>query len=163
MWDVRSGEAVWELKEKTDCFADVTVSDGLSAVFKVGVSSGEVFMSDLRKMSEEEPWIRLGREGQRVDSGRKEGSGCRIEGHGSQVFCSRGGDVEMWSEVAIGGSVARRTEDGLDGGRVMRRNVLGKTKDAGRSKITQLAFGGNRMVIGRKDEHVVEVWESSQF
>ncbi|KAA8522403.1 hypothetical protein F0562_013236 [Nyssa sinensis] len=41
-WNLRSGNAVWELKEKVDCFADVTVSDNLSAIFKVGVNSGKV-------------------------------------------------------------------------------------------------------------------------
>ncbi|CAN1178947.1 BTB/POZ domain-containing protein At5g41330 [Linum perenne] len=31
LWDIRSGNVVWELKEKVDCFADITVSDSLSA------------------------------------------------------------------------------------------------------------------------------------
>lgn len=159
LWDVRSGDAVWDLKEKSDCFADITVSDSLSAMFKVGVNSGEVFMADLRKLSAEEPWVCLG-DARKAATGRKEGSGCRIESHGMQVFCSRGGEVEMWTEVLIGPST-RKNEDGLNGERIMRRNMMGRAKDAGEKKITLLGFGGSRMVVARKDEQCVEVWESS--
>ncbi|KAI3736961.1 hypothetical protein L2E82_26951 [Cichorium intybus] len=41
-WVIRSGNLVSEIKEKVDCFSDITVSDTLSAVFKIGVNSGEV-------------------------------------------------------------------------------------------------------------------------
>ncbi|RWW05336.1 hypothetical protein GW17_00031394 [Ensete ventricosum] len=158
LWDVRSGEAIWELKEKQNCFADVTVSDGLSAMFKVGINSGEVFMADMRKLSSEEPWISTG-DGRRPATGKKEGSGCRIESYGRHVFCSRGGDVEMWTEVVMG--CWRRGEDGLESERVMRRNLMGGTKDGEGKKINLLGFGGNRMVVARKEEQWVEVWESS--
>lgn len=158
LWDVRSSEAVRDLKEKADCFADITVSNSLSAMFKVGINSGEVFMADLRKLDAEEPWVCLG-DARKAATGRKEGSGCRIESHGRQVFCSRGGEVEMWTEVMMGSST-RSNEDGLNGERIMRRNILGRTKDAGGKKITLLGFGGSRMVVARKDEQCVEVWES---
>lgn len=158
LWDVRSSEAVRDLKEKADCFADITVSNSLSSMFKVGINSGEVFMADLRKLDAEEPWVCLG-DARKAATGRKEGSGCRIESHGRQVFCSRGGEVEMWTEVMMGSST-RSNEDGLNGERIMRRNILGRTKDAGGKKITLLGFGGSRMVVARKDEQCVEVWES---
>ncbi|XP_017699084.1 BTB/POZ domain-containing protein At5g41330-like [Phoenix dactylifera] len=161
LWDVRSGEAVWDLKESADCFADITVSDSLSSLFKVGVNSGEVFMADMRKLSAEEPWVCLG-DARKAATGRKEGSGCRIESHGRQVFCSRGGEVEMWTEVLMGPSTRSR-EDGLNGERIMRRNMMGRAKDGGAKKITLLGFGGSRMVVARKDEQCVEVWESSAW
>ncbi|XP_038975594.1 BTB/POZ domain-containing protein At5g41330-like [Phoenix dactylifera] len=122
----------------------LAASDSLSAMFKVGVNSGEVFMADLRKLSAEEPWVCLG-DARKAATGRKEESGCRTESHGRQVFCSRGGEVEMWTEVLMGPSTRSR-EDGLNGERIMRRNMMGRAKDGGVKKITLLGFGKSRMV-----------------
>ncbi|KAH6835333.1 BTB/POZ domain with WD40/YVTN repeat-like protein [Perilla frutescens var. hirtella] len=100
-WDIRTGNVIHEIKEKVDCFSDVTFSDSLSGMFKVGVNSGEVFLADLRSMRDDAPWICLG-EGRKVKNGKKrEGLGCKVEAHGNQVFCSRGGSLELWSEVLI--------------------------------------------------------------
>lgn len=162
LWDVRSGKAVWELTEKVDCFADVSVSDSLSAIFKVGVNSGDVFMRDLRKLSVEEPWVCV-EERRRPNPivGSKEGSGCLVECYGDKVFVSRGGDVEIWSEILMGGGM-RRNEDGVGvGERVMRRNLMGRKEELGGKKIERLGFGGRRMVVVRKGEQSVEVWDSS--
>lgn len=156
-WDIRSGSVVWELKEKVDCFSDVTVSDSLSGIFKVGVNSSEVSFADLRKMGAEDPWLCLGDKRKAVN-GKKEGVGCKIESHGNQVFCSKGGDLELWSEVLMGSS--KKSKDGLDD-RVFRKNLMGRVKDMGGSKITNLGFGGNKMFVTRKDQQYVEVWQSS--
>ncbi|XP_059642688.1 BTB/POZ domain-containing protein At5g41330 [Cornus florida] len=156
-WDLRSGNVVWELKEKVDCFSDVTVSDNLSAMFKVGVNSGEVFYTDVRNAGAENPWVCVGNR-TKVINGKKEGLGCRIESHDNQVFCSRGGDLELWSEVLVGAS--RNSEDGLED-RVFRKNLMGRVKDVGGSRITHMAFGGNKMFMTRKDQQFVEVWQSS--
>ncbi|KAK2984548.1 hypothetical protein RJ640_018926 [Escallonia rubra] len=156
-WDVRSGNVVWEIKEKVDCFSDVTVSDDLSAMFKVGVNSGEVFFTDLRNIGGENSWICLG-DGRKAMNGKKEGFGCKIESHGNQVFCSKGGDLELWSEVLIGSS--REGEDGLEE-KVYRKNLMGRAKDTGERRITNLGFGGNKMFVTRKDQQSVEVWQSS--
>uniref|UniRef100_A0A7N1A7Q3 BTB domain-containing protein n=1 Tax=Kalanchoe fedtschenkoi TaxID=63787 RepID=A0A7N1A7Q3_KALFE len=159
LWDLRSGTAAWELKEKLDCFADITVADSMSSLFKIGVNSGEVFVADLRHLGGENPWVcvgdsrRAGRGG-----GRKEGVGCRIESHGDHVFCSKGGSLEMWSEVLIG--AAKSHEDGLED-RVFRSNVMGRAKDGEGGKVTNIGFGGNKMFVTRKDQQVVEVWMSS--
>ncbi|KAJ0970267.1 hypothetical protein J5N97_023144 [Dioscorea zingiberensis] len=151
LWDVRSGGSVWETAEKVDCFADVTPCDHLSAIFKVGVHSGEVFVMDLRKMGDgHSAWMCLGDGRKAMGNGKKEGSGCRIESYENQVFVSRGGEVEMWSSVSMAGA----------GEKVMKRNLMGRAKDAGGNRIVQMVFGGNRMVVARKDEHCVEVWES---
>ncbi|PKA45855.1 BTB/POZ domain-containing protein [Apostasia shenzhenica] len=156
LWDIRSGgDPAWELKEKTDCFADVTVSDELSAVFKVGVNSGDVFMADLRKLNAAEPWVGLG--GWRWNGenlGNKEGKGCKIECEGRHVFCSRGGEVELWSEVTMAAAAAAEEK-------VMRRNVMGRAKDVGGARILQMVFGGKRMAVARSEVSGVEVWESS--
>lgn len=157
LWDVRSGNLVWELKEKVDCFSDVTVSENLSAIFKVGVNSGEVFLMDLRNLGAMNTWVPTG-ETRRVVNGKKEGVGCKIESHGNQVFCSKGGNLELWSEVFMGSTI--KSEDGLQE-RVYRRNLMGRAKDMGGSRITHLSFGGNKMFVTRKDQQSVEVWQSS--
>ncbi|KAJ9147938.1 hypothetical protein P3X46_030050 [Hevea brasiliensis] len=159
LWDIRSGNVIWELKERVDCFSDITVSDSLSAIFKVGVNSGEVFYTDLRKLGDMDsnPWICLG-DKRKMLNVKKEGVGCKIEAHGNQVFCSKGGDVELWSEVAMNSS--KKSEDGLPD-RVFRRNLMGRAKDMGGSRITNLAFGGSKMFLTRKDQYSVEVWQSS--
>ncbi|KAF3448583.1 hypothetical protein FNV43_RR09296 [Rhamnella rubrinervis] len=156
-WDIRSGNVVWELKEKVDCFSDVTVSDNLSTIFKVGVNSGEVFYADFRNLGAENPWVCLG-DRRKMISGKKEGIGCKIECHGSQVFCSKGGNIELWSEVPM--SCVKNNDDGLEE-RVFRKNLMGKVKDLGGSRITNLAFGGNKMAVTRQGQQNVEVWQSS--
>ncbi|XAR70279.1 hypothetical protein NMG60_11027081 [Bertholletia excelsa] len=156
-WDIRSGNAVWELNEKVDCFADVTISENLSAMFKVGVNSGEVFFADLRNIGNENPWVCLS-DNRKVINGKKEGAGCKIGSCGNQVFCSKGGDLELWSEILIGSS--KKSEAGSED-RVFRKNIMGRVNDMCGSKITHLDFGGNKMFVTRKDQQFVEVWQSS--
>lgn len=159
LWDVRSGSVAWEVKETVDCFSDVTVSDGLLGMFKVGVNSGEVFFIDLRNLSTGNSWVCLG-DARKFASGKKEGLGCKIESHGRHVFCSEDGDLKLWSEVLI--DSLTKMEDAL-GERVLRKNSVGRPKDMGASSITNLCFGGNKMFITRKDQQSVEVWQSSKM
>lgn len=157
-WDVRSRNMVWEIKETQDCFSDVTVSDNLSAVFKVGVTSGEVLYTDLRSLGSKDPWICLGEEKKRSLKDRREGVGCKIESYGNHVFCSKGSGIELWSEVMTGliGNASRDVSEE----RVFRKNSFGNLADSGENKITGLAFGGNRMFVTRKDQQSIEVWQS---
>ncbi|KAI3468715.1 hypothetical protein Pfo_025378 [Paulownia fortunei] len=157
-WDIRTGNVVWELKEKVDCFSDVTVSDTLSAMFKVGVNTGEVFLADLRNMGADIPWVSLG-EGRKVANGKKEGLGCKVETHGNQVFCSKGGNLELWSDVLIDCTEKR---EGVLQERVFRKNLMGRARDMDGSRITNLSFGGNKMFVTRKDQQCVEVWNSAR-
>ncbi|KAL7596869.1 BTB/POZ domain-containing protein At5g41330 [Lactuca sativa] len=153
--DIRSGDIVWEIKEKSDCFSDITVSDTLSAVFKIGVNSGDVSYIDFRHIDSDNSWNCLG-DTKKTIKGKKEGFGCKIESHGNQVFCSKEGELEVWSEVFMGGSKNGKNE------RVFRKNVLGRTKDLGGNRVTNLGFSGNKMFVTRKDQQSVEVWESSR-
>ncbi|ERM94987.1 hypothetical protein AMTRI_Chr07g30070 [Amborella trichopoda] len=154
LWDIRSGSRVAEIKENEDCFADVTVNDGIWGLFKVGLVSGEVYMMDLRRLGSSERWVSLGEGCSKVmnGNGKREGVNSKIVGHGNSVFCSRGENVEVWSEVLMGG----KEKEG-----VFRKNVMGRREKVGQSKITQLDFGGNRMVLARKDEQAIEVWQGS--
>ncbi|KAJ0482724.1 putative transcription factor WD40-like family [Helianthus annuus] len=155
-WDIRSGNAVWEIKETVDCFSDIAVSDTLSAVFKIGVNSGEVSYIDLRNFGSCDSWNCVGDTRKVNNNGKKvkEGFGCKIETHGNQVFCGKQEKLELWSEVLMGSS-----NDGKD--RIFRKNVLGRVKDLGGKRITNMGFGGNKMFVTRKDEQCVEVWQSS--
>lgn len=156
LWDVRSGNLVWEMKEKVDCFADVAVSPSSSAMFKVGVNSGEVFFLDLRNLDPESQWVCLGNRTKLINA-KKEGLGCKVECHGNNMFVSKGGNLELWSEVLVSSSSSG--EDLLNG-RVWKNNLMGKTKDLGGNKITNLRFGGNKMFLTRKDQQLIEVWQS---
>ncbi|CAN4075924.1 unnamed protein product [Withania somnifera] len=156
-WDLRSGNSVWEIKENVDCFSDITVSDSLCGIFKVGVHSGEVFLADLRNIGAENAWFCLGDQ-RKVTNGKKEGIGCKMESHGNQVFCTKGGNVELWSEVLINGLIKGKI--GSEG-RVFRKNFMGRAKDNCGNRITNFSFGGNRMFVTRKDQQFVEVWQSS--
>ncbi|KAK1438615.1 hypothetical protein QVD17_04424 [Tagetes erecta] len=156
-WDIRSRNLVSEIKEKVDCFADITVSDTLSAVFKIGINSGEVSYIDLRNISSDDHWDCLG-DSRKVMNVKKEGVGCKIESHGNQVFCSKEGELELWSEVLMGSSTSDK--NGKEE-RIFKKNVLGRSKDIGGNRITNLGFGGNKMFVTRKDQQCVEVWQSS--
>ncbi|KAL5727363.1 hypothetical protein ACHQM5_000571 [Ranunculus cassubicifolius] len=158
LWDIRSGQVHWEINETVDCFSDVTVSDNLSTIFKVGINSGEVYSADMRMLDAVNPWFCHGDGRKGVLKGKKEGAGCKIESNGNQVFCSKGGDVELWSEILMGNT--KSNEDELDE-RVFRKNLIGRMKDGGNSRVTNIGFGGNRMVVTRKDQQSVEVWQSA--
>ena len=174
LWDIRASATVpvWEVREKEDCFADVAASDTLSALFKVGAASGEVFMADLRMLGNGggiglEPWVCIG-DGQRAaaaaSSRRKDGNGCMIECYCNWVFVARGADVEVWSQVELAPEAG--------GKKVMKRNWVGSGPymDAGageeavkeKAKIVSWAFGGSRMALARADKRSVEVWDSAR-
>lgn len=157
LWDVKSGRLVWELKEKVDCFADVAVSSSLSVLFKVGINSGELYFLDLRNLGPESQWVCLGNSAKSMNA-KKGGLGCKIECYGNNAFVSKGGSLELWSEVLF--SSRWSGEDGL-GGRVFKRNLMGRAKDLVDNRITNLRFGGNKMFVTRKDDQLVEVWQSS--
>ncbi|EPS66205.1 hypothetical protein M569_08570, partial [Genlisea aurea] len=156
-WDIRSSNVVLEIKEKEDCFADVTASDVLSAMFKVGVNSGDVYFSDLRRLDVDESWVRLG-EGKKAAAanGKKEGAQCRIRSHGNHAFCSRDSNVEVWSEVMMSSSRKDEPENSSTK-RIFRKNTAARDEGS-RNRVSNFIFGGGKMFMTRKDEQCVEVW-----
>ncbi|XP_047096128.1 BTB/POZ domain-containing protein At5g41330-like [Lolium rigidum] len=172
LWDVRASATVpvWEVREKEDCFADVAASDSLSALFKVGAASGEVFMADLRRLGGDgigvEPWVCIGdekRASAAAASRRKDGNNCRVECYRDWVFVARGADVEVWSQVELTSEAGKK--------KAMRRNWVGNgpsMSTAGslegvmeKAKIVSWAFGGSRMALARVDQRSIEVWDSA--
>ncbi|KAL2902550.1 hypothetical protein RDABS01_027632 [Bienertia sinuspersici] len=157
LWDVRSGNSIWEMKETVDCFADVSVSSSSSCMFKVGINSGEVFFLDLRKLTPESEWVCLGNRAKLINA-KKEGLGCKVECNGSNVFVSKGGNLELWSEVLVNSS---RSGENVVEDRVFKKTLMGRAKDMNGNRITNLRFGGNKMFVTRKDEQLIEVWKGS--
>jgi len=156
LWDIRSKNTVWESREsssgpsvkqqelQSDCFADVIASEEFCGIFKVGVRSGSVFMADLRQLNVAEPWLCL------EDSSPKSGGAQnRLLGCGRQVFCSRGADLEVWSEVGL-----------KENGSAFKGSFVGKQ---GGERITRMVAGGNRMFLARKDMQGIEIWESTKL
>ncbi|KAJ6695427.1 BTB/POZ DOMAIN-CONTAINING ADAPTER FOR CUL3-MEDIATED RHOA DEGRADATION PROTEIN FAMILY MEMBER [Salix koriyanagi] len=159
-WDIRSGNVVWEFKrKKLIVFPILQFQIVCHRFLKSGVNSGEVFNADMRKLGSEghDSWVCLG-DSTKVGNVRKEGIGCKIEAHGNQVFCSKGCDIELWSEVVL--SSSRKREEGLPE-RVFRKNLMGRVKDMEGPRVTTLTFGGNKMFVTREDQQSVEVWQSS--
>ncbi|PQM37421.1 BTB/POZ domain-containing protein [Prunus yedoensis var. nudiflora] len=45
----------------------------------------------------------------------------------------------------------------MEDDRLFRKNLMGRMKDMGGSRITNIAFGGNKMFMTRKDQQTVEM------
>ncbi|KAL4201266.1 hypothetical protein AMTRI_Chr02g257860 [Amborella trichopoda] len=72
-------------------------------------------------------------------NGKREDVNHKTDGNGNNVFSSRVENVEE----------------------VFRKNVMGSREKVGLSRITHLDFGVNLMVLARKDEQAIEVWQGS--
>ncbi|PSR91488.1 BTB/POZ domain-containing protein [Actinidia chinensis var. chinensis] len=134
-----------------------SVLDDLSSVFKVGLNSGKVFVADLRNISDENSLVCLG-DARKLTNPKTDGFGCKIESRGNQVFCGKGGDLELWSEVLIGSS--RNEKNGSDE-RVFKKKLMGRVTDVRGSRMTRLGFRGSKMFVTRNDQQFAEVWQSS--
>ncbi|GKB65499.1 hypothetical protein Tco_0921685 [Tanacetum coccineum] len=119
--------------------------------------SGNIKFWDIRNLSLDGSWNCLG-DSRKLANVKKEGFGCKIESHGNQVFCSKAVELELWSEVLMSSSTTT-SKNGKEE-RVF-KNILGRSKDIGETRITNLAIGGNKMFITTKDQKCVEVWQSS--
>ncbi|KAL6555542.1 hypothetical protein OROHE_007214 [Orobanche hederae] len=60
-------------------------------------------------MEGDEPWVCLG-DGRKAVNGKREGGGCKVDSNGNQVFCSKGGDLELWTEVMINSEIKGENE-----------------------------------------------------
>lgn len=167
LFDVRSKEQIWEWKEpnmtlraqEKDSFADWAASEALNGIFKIGVTSGQLEFLDLRMMKEEvDPWMIMEETRQGLD--KEEGGASNLLAvNGKQVFCSRGGDLEVWAEVPLQlGPDEKYWETSF------RRNFVEQRRNMGSGYgITAMAIGGNRLFVARKELQGVEVWETQRM
>lgn len=166
LWDVRSGDVVWETNEPGsgrssrfgDPFADVDVDPGESAIFKVCSKSGDLAVVDLRRLGED-PWVYLEEKNPSLRNPGGGGTSILLHCYRKQVFVSREGGLEVWSQMEEeeGRVEASPCE------RIYRRNFVDKEEDASRGVIRRMEGGGNRLFISREGVEGIEVWESSNF
>ncbi|EPS72572.1 hypothetical protein M569_02181, partial [Genlisea aurea] len=157
LWDLRSGDVVWETHEPGgaglsnrlgDPFADVDVSSDESSLFKICSKSGDVATADLRKLSDD-PWVYLT---EKNPSLRNTGDGRKtvIHCYQKQAFVGRDGGLEVWSKVEENGVAM-----------AYRRNHVDKPEDTKRGTINKIHGGGNRLLVTRQDVEGIEVWTTS--
>ncbi|KAK1270201.1 BTB/POZ domain-containing protein [Acorus gramineus] len=165
LWDVRSGDAVWETSEPGsgrssrfgDTFADVDVDTDEAAMFKVCSKSGDVAIADLRMLGED-PWVYLEEANpvlRGVSGGGGGGATTVLHCYQRQLFVSREGALGVWSQVEEDRE-KRVTE------RTFRKNWVDKEGDSDRGVIRLMEGGGNRLFVCREGVEGVEVWESSE-
>ncbi|KAG9445468.1 hypothetical protein H6P81_016808 [Aristolochia fimbriata] len=175
LWDVRSGDMVWETNEPGsgrssrfgDSFADADVDPEESKIFKVCSKSGDVGFADLRRLGDD-PWVYLE---EKNPSLRNTGTGGGGGGSGNnittllihcyrkQVFVGREGALEVWSPVK-GGEESSVCENSY----THRRNYVDKEEGtSSRGIISRMEGGGERLFVSREDVEGIEVWESSNF
>lgn len=163
LFDARADKIVWDWTEpnanadprmiERDSFADVVVSEDLGAIVKVNVMRGNLAMADLRRLSESRnPWMPLTETNPAlaVQGGTAD---AKIVSYGRQIFCSRGEDLEVWSEVPVISKSSAEVEE-----KKFRRNFVEHSRRG--HQITSLSAGGDRLFVARWEMQGVEVWET---
>lgn len=169
LWDVRSGDVVWETNEPGsgrssrfgDSFADVDFDRDELTMFKVCSKSGDLAMADVRMLSED-PWVYLEEKNPCMRHVAGGGSNSLIHCYRKQVFVGRGGELEVWSRTAEEETDDVERERVLSEG-MYRRNYMDKVEDAERGIIKKIEGAGDRLFVTREDVEGIEVWQSSQF
>ncbi|KAH7285812.1 hypothetical protein KP509_33G047100 [Ceratopteris richardii] len=169
LWDVRQKKHVWEWREpnvqgvdprlvERDCFADIAVDEDHAGIFKVSLESGNIAMADMRHLKAQDPWMTLTDVNPEMNV-KEKGTDSKLLCYNKQIFCSRGSDLEVWSEVPLAG-----TEVDLDDREYwetsFRRNFVEHTRWHGGHDISLLNAGGQYLFVARKFMQGVEVWET---
>ena len=172
LWDMRqSVEPVWELKEpniqgvdprlvERDCFADIAVDEEHAGIFKVNIESGNVAMADMRHLKAEDPWMTLTEVNPNM-AVKGKCTNSKLLCYNKQIYCSRGGDLEVWSEVPLAGTQVDLAEREY-WETSFRRNFV-EHRRHGSHDITYLDAGGQRLFVARKEMQGVEVWETRKM
>ncbi|WVZ56373.1 hypothetical protein U9M48_006917 [Paspalum notatum var. saurae] len=177
LWDIRSGDVVWETSEPGgagrssrfgDPFADADVDVKQQAIYKVCSKSGDLAVADLRCLGND-PWVYMS-SGPRGSGG---GYGSVLHCHRSQVFVSRKDGLEVWSRLEeqrhdtgdmVEQSVTKETpkSNGIDE-RVYRSCYADTEEDTKGGMIQMMEGGGDRLFVTREETQGVEVWETSHL
>ncbi|KAK1651307.1 hypothetical protein QYE76_069112 [Lolium multiflorum] len=177
LWDIRSGNVVWETSEPGgsgrssrfgDPFADADVDVKQMVLYKVCSKSGDIGAADLRRLSDD-PWVYMS-SGPRGSGG---GHGSVLHCYKSQVFVSRKDGLEVWStlEEQQNGRYnlgeQPRAKEVLDSKGInensYRSSYMDTEEDSKRGMIEMMEGGGDRLFVTRAGMPAVEVWESSRL
>eukprot|EP01018_Ginkgo_biloba_P028591 Gb_36697 [translate_table: standard] len=171
LWDVRADKIVWEWTEpnsnadprvmERDSFADVAVNEEFAGIFKVSVITGNLAMADLRHLKSQDPWMHLTETNPALAvSGGSADS--KLLSYGKQIFCSRGGDMEVWSEIPTATGMTDLSEKEY-WETSFRRNFIEHSRRHGGHEITSLSAGGDRLFVSRVEMQGIEVWETKRL
>ncbi|EAY89354.1 hypothetical protein OsI_10858 [Oryza sativa Indica Group] len=177
LWDIRSGDVVWETSEPGgvgrssrfgDPFADVDVDVKQQILYKVCSKSGDIGAADLRCLGKD-PWVYMS-SGPRGSGG---GHGSVLHCYKSQVFVSRKDGLEVWSrlEEQSNGTAnlaeQTRAKENINSEGInencFRSCYVDTEEDADRGMIHIMEGGGDRLFVTREEMQGVEVWETSQL
>lgn len=166
LWDLRSGKITWDWEEphyrnprveQRDVFADMVANEELAGIFKVSINSGAVAMCDLRNLDATDPWLTLSETNPDLE-GTQGGADNRLLTHNKQLYVSRGGNLEVWSEVPLADSFKGLSEKEY-WETSFRRNFVDYRRHTS-DPISNLAVGGDRLFVTRRGHQAVEVWET---
>lgn len=177
LWDIRSGNVVWETSEPGgsgrssrfgDPFADADVDVKQMVLYKVCSKSGDIGAADLRRLSDD-PWVYMS-SGPRGSGG---GHGSVLHCYKSQVFVSRKDGLEVWSRLEeqqngrYNSGEQPRAKEMPDGKGInensYRSSYMDTEEDSKRGMIEMMDGGGDRLFVTRAGMPAVEVWESSRL
>lgn len=171
LWDLRQKKNVWEWKEpnaqvdprlvERDSFADIAVDEEHAGIFKVSLESGSISMADMRHLKVQDPWMNLVESNPSLNS-NESGLDSKLLCYNKQIYCSHGGDLEVWSEVPLAGAQAP-LEDKEYWETSFRKNYVEHSRRHGGHDITHLDAGGQRLFVARKEMQGVEVWETRRM
>lgn len=166
LWDVRSEKTVWDWEEphyrnprveQRDVFADMVANEDLAGIFKISINSGSIAMCDLRNLDATDPWLTLSETNPELEAAPG-GAENRLLTYNKQVYVSRGGNLEVWSEVPLAESF-KKLEEKEYWDTSFRRNFVDFRRHSS-DPISTLAVGGDRLFVSRKGHQAVEVWET---
>lgn len=177
LWDIRSGNVVWETSEPGgsgrssrfgDPFSDADVDVKQLMLYKVCSKSGDIGVADLRRL-DNDPWVYMS-SGPKGSGG---GHGSVLHCYKSQVFVSRKDGLEVWSRLeeqrddTCNLSEQPGAKETLDRKGInensFRSSYVDTEEDSKRGMIEMMEGGGDRLFVTREDTPVVEVWESSRL
>lgn len=177
LWDIRSGNVVWETSEPGgsgrssrfgDPFSDADVDVKQLMLYKVCSKSGDIGAADLRRL-DNDPWVYMS-SGPKGSGG---GHGSVLHCYKSQVFVSRKDGLEVWSRLeeqrddTCNLSEQPGAKETLDRKGInensFRSSYVDTEEDSKRGMIEMMEGGGDRLFVTREDTPVVEVWESSRL
>eukprot|EP00249_Psilotum_nudum_P017680 c26438_g1_i1 orf=319-1764(-) len=170
LWDLRQNNYIWEWKEpnilgdprtvERDSFSDVTADDSHAGIFKVSVGTGNISMADLRHLKVQGPWIILTETNPKLAVATG-GIDNKLLSYNKQLYCSHGGDLEVWSELPMASACLDLAEKEY-WETSFRRNFVEHSRRHGGHEITHMEAGGNRLFVARKEMQGVEVWETAR-